>query len=199
MGRALLSARVATREDVPALADLWADSVRRADRAEQVADVELIVKSAALSPEQRVVVVEYDGEVAGAVFLRIATVTPLNLEPCVQALDPRVFLRFRRHGVGHLLMESAAAFAEENGIIQVATAVQHNSREANRFMARLGFAPLAAYRSVPTAVLRSRAAPQRASLGVEGSRAKVVAARRSLRRARATRLDEAQGVDGSAS
>ena len=33
-------------------------------------------------------VAEYDGEVAGAVYLRATTVTPLNLEPVVQAVHP---------------------------------------------------------------------------------------------------------------
>ncbi|MBV6725634.1 GNAT family N-acetyltransferase [Nocardioides daeguensis] len=179
--------RAATREDAPALAQLWNDAVRRADPAEQVADLELIIKAAAASPEQRLVVVEYDGQLAGAVYLRITTLSPLNLDPCVQAIHPRVFDACRRHGVGHALMEAATAFAEENGVLHVVTAVPHSSRESNRFMARLGLAPVVMYRIAPTTLLRSRVSPQRQQGGVDG-RTRVLAARRSLRRARAERL-----------
>ena len=188
MSRYSLTTRVATREDAPALAELWSDAVRRADRAEQAADLELIVKGAAASPEQRVVVVEYDGQLAGAVYLRITTLSPLNLEPCVQAIHPRVFDQFRRRGVGHALMEATTAFAEDNGILHVVTAVPHSSRDANRFMARLGLAPVVMYRIAPTTLLRGRVSPQRATLGADSGRTKVLAARRSLRRARAERL-----------
>lgn len=187
MSRYSLTTRVATREDAPVLAELWSDAVRRSDRSEQAADLELVVKGAAASPEQRVVVVEYDGQLAGAVYLRITTLSPLNLEPCVQAIHPRVFDQFRRRGAGHALMEAATAFAEDNGILHVVTAVPHSSRDANRFMARLGLAPVVMYRIAPTTLLRSRVSPQRAAVGADSGRTKVLAARRSLRRARAER------------
>lgn len=188
MSRYSLTTRVATREDAPVLAELWSDAVRRADRSDQAADLELVVKGAAASPEQRVLVVEYDGQLAGAVYLRITTLSPLNLEPCVQAIHPRVFDHFRRHGVGRTLMEAATAFAEENGILHVVTAVPHSSRDANRFMARLGLAPVVMYRIAPTTLLRNRVSPPRSALGGDNGRTKVLAARRSLRRARAERL-----------
>ncbi len=188
MSRYSLTTRVATRDDAPRLAELWADAVRRADRSEQCADLELVIKGAAASAEQRVVVVEYDGQLAGAVFLRITTLSPLNLETCVQSIHPRVFDQFRRHGVGRALMEAATSYAEENGILHVVTAVPHSSRDANRFMARLGLAPVVMYRIAPTTVLRSRVSPQRVAVGADSGRTKVLAARRSLRRARAERL-----------
>lgn len=186
MSRYSLTTRAATRDDAPALAEVWSDAVRRADRSEQVADLELVIKGAAASPEQRVVVVEYDGQVAGAIYLRITTISPLNLEPCVQSIHPRVLERFSGRGVGHALMEAATAFAEENGIVHVVTAVPHSSREVNRFMARLGLAPVVLYRIAPTAVLRNRVSPS--TPGAETTRSRVLAARRSLRRARAERL-----------
>ncbi len=187
MSRYSLTTRSATPEDAVALAELWSDVVRRADRSEQVADIELIIKNCLISPEHRVVVVEYDGQLAGAVHLRMTTLTPLNLEPCVQAIQPRVVEQFNGHGVGHTLMEAATAFAEENGILHVVAAIPHASRDDNRFMARLGLAPAAMYRIAPAAVLRARLSPQRVQPGVDG-RSKVLATRRSMRRARAERL-----------
>ncbi len=187
MSRFSLTTRLATRDDAPVLAELWSDVVRRADRTEQIADLELVIKGASASPEQRLVVVEYDDQPAGAVFLKISTLSALNLEPCVQAIHPRVLPQFRRHGAGHALMEAAAAFAEDNGVLHVVTSVSHASREANRFMARLGLAPVVLFRLAPPAGLRSRVSPQRSAGAAENTRSKVLAARRSLRRARAER------------
>lgn len=185
MGRTSVATRLACREDAPALAELWGDLMRRADRAEQVADLELVIKDAAASPEQRLVVAEIDGQVAGAIYLRLGTVSPINLEPCVQSIHPRVFDHVRRHGAGRALVEAAASFAEENGVLHLATAVPAQSRDANRFMARVGLAPVATYRVGPTSMVRSRITPQRTSAGGAGRNLpKVLAARRSQRRAR---------------
>ena len=182
MSRTSLVPRIACREDAPVLAELWTDVLRRADRSEQVADLELVIKGAAASPEQRFVVVEYDGRVAGAVLLKLTTMSPLNLEPCVQAIQPRVFDHARRHGVGRALMDAATSFAEENGVLHVATAVPAAARDANRFMARLALAPVATVRVVPTSLLRSRVTPPVAGGGRSVPR--VLAARRSQRRSR---------------
>ncbi|GAB2989366.1 GNAT family N-acetyltransferase [Nocardioides montaniterrae] len=177
MNRTPLLTRDARREDAPALADLWSDVLRRVDRSEQVADLELVIKQAAVSPEERLVVVEQDGKVAGAVYLRLTTASPINLEPCVQTVQLRVRADCRHRGVGHALVEASLAFAEENGLLHVTAAVPSTSRDANRFLARLGFGPAATIRVASTAAVRQRISPQ----GL-GGRNKVLAARRSQRR-----------------
>ncbi len=184
MSRPGLTPRIARREDAPELAELWSDVLRRVDRSEQVADLELVIKGAAASPEQRFIVVEYDDHVAGAVFLRLSTVSPINLEPCVQSVQPRVFDQYRRRGVGRTLMEAAVAFAEENGVLHVTTAVPATARDANRFMARIALAPAATFRIAPTSVVRSRLTPA-APVGAVRSTPRVLVARRNQRRARA--------------
>lgn len=185
MSRSLVTMRVADLDDAPALAELWADALRRADHHEQVSDVELIIKAASASPERRVVVAEYDGELAGAVLLRVATLTALNLEPTVQAVSPHVFPRFRRRGIGQSLMECAVAFAEEIGVGHLATAASSGSRDANRFMARLALGPHATLRIAPTHVVRAKIAAQRPAPVTTSGRqlTRVLAARRSLKRA----------------
>ena len=180
MSRTPLVARIARREDAPELVTLWSDVLRRTDPSDQLADLELVIKQAAVSPEQRLVVVEYGGELAGAVFLRLTTLSPINLEPCVQSVQPRVLPHLRRHGVGKALMDAATSFAEENGFLHVTTAVTSTSRDANRFMARLGFGPVAMIRLAPTSLARQRLTPP--SAGDRGLN-KVLAARRSQRRA----------------
>jgi GNAT superfamily N-acetyltransferase len=184
MSRTVLVPRIARLEDAPVLAELWSDVLRRADRAEQVADLELVIKAAAASPEQRFVVVEYDGQVAGGVYLRLTTLSPINLEPCVQSIQPRVFDEFRRNGVGRALMDAATTFAEENGVLHMTTAVPAQARDVNRFMARLGLAPVATMRLAPTALVRNRVSPARPTRGSARSVPRVLAVRRSQRRAR---------------
>ena len=114
--------RQATVDDVPLLLELWSDLLRRAERQEQVPDLELIVKEAAESAERRLLVAEYDGEPAGAVLLRVTPMTPLNLEPTVQALAPHVLPSYRGKGIGSALMEAAVVWAEDLGIGHVTTA-----------------------------------------------------------------------------
>ncbi|MDP2773143.1 MAG: GNAT family N-acetyltransferase [Nocardioides sp.] len=187
MSRSLVSLRCAELTDAPVLAELWGDSMRRADHREHVADLELVIKKAAASPEQRLLVADQDGVVAGAVLLRVTTLTPINLEQVVQAISPHVFPQYRRHGIGRLLMESAVSFAEELGVAHVGTAASSGSRDANRFMARLGLGPHAMLRLAPTVVVRAKLTAQRPATAATSGRqlTRVLAARRSMRRAQA--------------
>jgi predicted N-acetyltransferase YhbS len=184
MMRSLVSLRSALPSDAPVLAELWADVLRRADPDEQVADLVKVIEAAAESSADRLVVAEYDGEVAGAVHLRRTTMSPINLEPLVQAISPHVFPQFRRRGVGRALMEAAVSYAEELGISHVATAAASGSRDANRFMARLALGPQAVLRVAATHVVRAKLTAQRPVVTGTGGRhlTQVLAARRSMRR-----------------
>jgi len=189
MSRTPVALRRATLDDTVFLADLWQHTLRRADPQEQVADLELIIKSCEESAEQRLVIAEYDGEPAGAVLLSVTTLSPLNLEPAVRALAPFVAPGFRRRGVGHTLMEAAVIYAEELGVGHVLTAVAHDSRQTNRFMARLGLGQQAVVRVAGTPTLRSKLTAQLpGKLRQHGARpvGQVLAARRSLRRNQGT-------------
>ena len=55
-------------------------------------------------------------------LLRVATLSPINLEPVVQCYTPTVVPELRRHGVGRTLVEAAVALAEDLGIAHVMTA-----------------------------------------------------------------------------
>jgi predicted N-acetyltransferase YhbS len=191
MSRSLTSLRAAELSDASVLAELWSDALRRADRQEQMADLELVIKGATASPEQRMIVAEYDGAVAGAILLRVVTVSAINLEQIVQAVSPHVFPQYRRHGIGRALMESAVTFAEELGIAHVCTAATSGSRDANRFMARLALGPYATMRLAPTAAVRAKLTAQRPALATNGRQlTRVLAARRSMRRAQVADVPE---------
>ncbi len=195
MTRSLVTLRCAMPSDAPRLADLWSEVLRRVDPEQQVADLVSIIERAGGATDERIVVAEYDGEVAGAVHLCVTTMTPLNLEPTVLAVSPHVFPDFRRHGVGRALMESAVSFAEDLGIGHVATAAASGSRDANRFMARLSLGPQAVLRVATTHTLRSKLTAQRPSPHRSGGRqlTQVLAARRSMRRSQPSPLGDAQG------
>ena len=96
--RTQVSLRCATLTDAPFLGE----SGRRdcgGPIDEQNADLEAIIDRVTPPEEERIVVAEYDGAVAGAVYLRGSTLTPINLEPAVQAISPHVLPEYRRHGV----------------------------------------------------------------------------------------------------
>jgi len=176
--------RCAELTDAPLLCELWSEALRRVDHQDQVADLELLIKAASASPEQRFVVAEYDGELAGAVFLRLTTLTAVNLEPVVEAVSPHVFPQFRRHGIGSSLIECAVTFAEELGAAHVMAAAASGSRDANRFMARLGLGPFAVTRVALAPAVRAKVTAQRPGLSTTGGRhlTRVLAARRSMKR-----------------
>lgn len=182
--RSQLVVRSAQPTDAEVLLDLWADVVRKADRADQLADLLTVIDRAGASETERLVVVEYDGTVAGAVLLRATTVSSLNLEPVVQVISPHVLPRYRRHGIGRCLVDAGVAFAEELGIGCIGTAVAAGNRDANRFMARLALGPAATLRIAPTPMVRAKLALQQPHVVRTGGRhlTQVLAARRSMRR-----------------
>ena len=187
MTRATISVRDASEADTPVLARLWHDALRPGTAEEQAGDLLAVLAATATEPRERLVVVECDGLVAGAAFLQAGTVSALNLDPVVHLVSTQVLEEFRRHGAGTALVEAAVAFAEQLGIAHVAVGAAAGSRDANRFMARLGLAPVALVRIGSTAGVRSRlSALRRAGRQGQGTRHldRVLAARRLSRRDR---------------
>src|SRR3954447_25467264 len=189
MNRSLVSLRSVTLEDASHLAEVWTDVIRRVGPEDQAADMEAVVLEGLASDNQRIVVAGYDGKFAGAVPLERTTMSALNLEPVVRALSPHVLAPYRRHGIGTALMDTAVSWAEELGIAHVATAAVAGSRDANRFMARIALGPYAVLRVATTHAVRNRlGAQRRPARSTSGGRqlTQVLAARRSMRRARAS-------------
>lgn len=183
MGRMPVMVRDAAPDDVPVLRDVWSDVLRRVDGDQQTRDVEEILAEVQDDERRAVLVAQYDGQVAGAVYLEATTLTPLNREPAVLVLSPHVLDGFRRKGIGTALMEAAVRFADHHGIAHVATAAASDSRDGNRFMARLSLVPQAVLRVTTTQMLRSRLSSRRAAHPRPTSRHidKVLAARRGRR------------------
>ncbi|MGI8646103.1 MAG: GNAT family N-acetyltransferase [Nocardioides sp.] len=188
--RPSLTLRKAEPEDVDALVELWGSVMRKADREDLVVDAREIVADCERSTESCIVVAEVDGVVAGSVYLRATTLTPVNLEPVVQALHPHVAPRFQGRGVGKALIEAAVTYAEDRGIGHVASAALTGSRDANRFMARLALGPMATLRLAPATAVRAKlSANGRGVQAPSRQLSQVLAARRSLRRSRGAEAD----------
>ncbi len=180
MSRSSVTMRDATLADVEQLAVLWQPFLRR-DVDDQLHDLATAIEQIGDRPGERLVVAEYDGDFAGAVYLLAAAYSPVNPEPVLQTHNPAVVPAYRKRGIGKALMEAAVTWAEELGITHVATATSSGSREANRFMARLALGPQAVLRMAPTCAVRAKlAARDPAARQVT----QVLAARRSLRHAR---------------
>jgi GNAT superfamily N-acetyltransferase len=153
-----------------------------------VREAESSLARAAADPDQRVLVATFDDRVAGAVHLLRGTFSPVHKESAVYVMHLQVADEFRRHGVGHALMEATVTWAEEKDTSHVIAAAAVGSRDANRFMARLGLAQVAVIRGTTTAALRSKLPvepPAAARVGTRTHRSvgAVLAQRRSMRRA----------------
>lgn len=182
--RSLVTLREATAEDAQFLAGIWSELLRRGDVEEQRSDIEGLIASALASTDQRILIAEYDANLAGAVYLKIATVTPLNLTPTLFVLAPFVVSRYRRRGVGRALMDAALTWAEESGITHISTAAGHSARDANRYLARLGLGASAVLRGGSTQAMRDRLEEQTpGSRRTPGYRPQRVLAARRVRRA----------------
>lgn len=181
MSRSLVTLREAVLGDAEALAELWRPYLRRGTDEEQLQDLRTAIAHAADRPDQRLVVADYDGAFAGAVFLQVSTYSPVNLDPVLQVHNVSVVPDHRRHGVGKALVECGVTWAEELGIGHVATAAASGSREGNRFMARLALGPAAVLRVAPTPAVRSRLSARHPAAR---QMTQVLAARRSLRNTR---------------
>jgi ribosomal protein S18 acetylase RimI-like enzyme len=106
-------------------------------------------------PEHRVVVAtDESGAVIGAAVFGADTAGGLVDPPSVYVSHLVVALEHRKRGAGRALVAAAAGYADELGVDSVVVGVAPAGRDANRFFARLGFAPLVMRRIAPVAALR---------------------------------------------
>ncbi len=193
MSRNPVHVRDATPADVAALLGLWSGlSARPSDRPAVAPEVDAAaaVARVAADPDQRLLVAELGRQVVGAVQLIRAPVSPIHSEMAVHVAHLQVREKSRRHGVGRALMEAAVSWAEEKDTVHVIAAAAVGSRDANRFMARLGLGQVAVLRGASVASLRARLPVEPPAAARVGSRShrsvgQVLAQRRSQRRSQA--------------
>lgn len=115
----------------------------------------------AIADPDRHLVFAVAGDPEQVLGMAMFTVTPSSVlldTQAVQVTHTVVADKHRKRGAGRALVAAAAAFAEERGIEQLVVSVNPNARDAARFFARLGFAPLAVRRVAPVSVVKRRLA-----------------------------------------
>jgi ribosomal protein S18 acetylase RimI-like enzyme len=168
--------RPALESDLPALVELGtglreallpaSDAGSRTTTPAGRAALEQRLREALASPERHlVVVVGDDDETLGMALLTVSSANALVDAPAVHMSHAVVDDGHKRRGAGRALVAAAAAYAEERGLDQVVVSVRPGSREANRFFARLGFAPLAVRRTASVVAIRRHMAQSEPALG----------------------------------
>lgn len=100
------------------------------------------------------VAVEEMGATVGLLIAQHDEVGAIDLTPVFHVSHLMVAPKHRRRGVGRMLLTAAVHLADERDIEHVLATAGSGSREANRYLARLGFAPLVVHRIAATSVLR---------------------------------------------
>jgi GNAT superfamily N-acetyltransferase len=189
MTRPSVVVRDAVPADALALQSIWLDFAqldRATDRpsretreTDMVEQIERSVLRFETDPAERLLVALVDDLTVGVAHLRRAPLSPMHPDDAVHVGYLHVLSNYRRRGVGRQLLEAAADWADEKDSQHIVASVAARSRDANRFLARLGLGQVAVVRASTVASLRTKlAAPGKSAAS------HVVAARRLTRRPR---------------
>jgi ribosomal protein S18 acetylase RimI-like enzyme len=174
LGRGLFSGRPLPVESRPQLAKRFAEIVL------------------AGQPVVLVAVDEATDEVVGFAAIREDELTTITRTPVLHITHLIVTPKSRKRGIGRTLLAAVVHLADDRGVDHVLATVGTGSRDANRYLSRLGFAPLVLRRLAPTSVLRRSLgmaeAPDRLAMrrrlraGRSARPTRLTAASRSIRR-----------------
>jgi predicted N-acetyltransferase YhbS len=115
--------------------------------------------------------------IVGMVLVSEGDVGAVSAVPALHIGNLLVAPKHRRRGIGRALLAATVHLADQRGIEHVVASVVAGSRDANRYLARLGFAPLVVRRLATTSTLRR-------SLGIVDGSNRVALMRRARRRGR---------------
>jgi predicted N-acetyltransferase YhbS len=109
-----------------------------------------------LTADESTVLVAVDdlGEIVGLVVVSEGDIAAITDVPALHISHLLVVPGHRRRGVGRALLAASVHLADQRGIEHVVATAVSGSRDANRYLARLGFAPLVVRRIATTATLR---------------------------------------------
>jgi GNAT superfamily N-acetyltransferase len=161
LSRVNVRVRPATFDDIPALVTLVQsiDTTSGLFSGKPLHDASsghLSERFAEILDSERVLLIAVDeaGEVVGMLAARDDEVGAIDMTPVLHVTHLMVEPRHRRRGVGRALLAAAVLLADERGIEHVLSTAAAGSREGNRYLARIGFAPLVVHRIAPTSALR---------------------------------------------
>lgn len=202
--RPVVEVRPAIPEDLPAVVALAVHAREESPAVAQLAAAEperlLAHLSVLLSVDGHVLMAEHDGEVAGMLVARVVGPHLFSGTPSLYLDLVFVAPAARRRGVGHALLRAAADVAAANDCVEVYAAPVPGNRGVQRFLARLGFAPVLGHRVVAVTALQRRLAPETAGGVRDSGRARLRQGARGLedliaRRRRARSVAESGPID----
>lgn len=160
MSRNLVHVRDALPDDAEALIAVWSDfrrsnSERLPGRPAEEEAASAVARIAA-DPDERLLVGLVDDAPVGAAHLRRARISPIHTETAIYISHLHVLDGFRRRGVGKALIEAAVTWGEEKDTSHLLVGAAVHSRDANRFMARLGLCQVAIVRGASIPALRAK-------------------------------------------
>lgn len=185
MSRHTLEIRDAQLDDAAALMDLWARAGAGASAQatpRPLDDATAALAQVAADPDERFLVGYHQDALVAALHLRRALISPLHLDMAIHTSYLLVAPEFRKHGFARALLESAVTWAEDKGVDHITSFTASGSRDTNRFLARLGLAPVATIRVAATGTLRRKLTPRSAREGQRAHLGRVLAQRRSIQR-----------------
>jgi GNAT superfamily N-acetyltransferase len=161
LSRVNVRVRPASHEDIPALVELvqsidTTSGLFSGKPLHDPSSAHLSERFAEILDSDRVLLVAADeaGEVIGMLAARDDEIGAIELTPVLHVTHLMVEPQHRRRGVGRALLAAAVRLADERGIEHVLSTAAAGSREGNRYLARIGFAPLVVHRIAPTSALR---------------------------------------------
>jgi ribosomal protein S18 acetylase RimI-like enzyme len=112
--------------------------------------------------------------IVGMVLVADGDVSAVAAVPALHINHLLVAPKHRRRGIGRALLAATVHLADQRGIEHVVATAVAGSRDANRYLARLGFAPLVVRRLATTSTLRR-------SLGIADGTDRLALMRRARR------------------
>lgn len=199
MSRLPVVVRNAEPADAAALIDLWGCCAAAADdeppvagattattaavgaawREPRVAEAAEALGAYTADSSKRLLVAMLDEEIVGVLAANLRSMTPIHRTETLVVSDLHVSPPYRRKAVASTLMSAAVSWAEENDCEVVLTSTPAPSRDAHRFLTRLGFGQVAVIRGAQTSALRARFVSRATSSKDTG---RLIAVRRTLRR-----------------
>jgi GNAT superfamily N-acetyltransferase len=185
MSRCALEIRDARPEDVAEVLRLWAHDRRTAEEStpRPMGEAKRALAQIAADPDERMLLGFVEGTLVAGVHLRRAPLSPLHTESAVHTSYLQVHPEHRRRGYAKALLDAALSWAEEKDVTHITAITNSNSRDTNRFLARLGLATAATLRIASTATVRRKLNPE--PIHTHDSRrqlGRVLAQRRSIQR-----------------
>ena len=183
--------RDAEIEDAAALIDVW-DQCNVADvesydsetasgihRKPTVAEAANALSEQLADPDRKILVAVRDGAVVGAIAFRRQLLSLIQTDKVIVVTDLHVAPRHRRRLIASGLISAGVRWAEDVNCEVMMAVSPADSRDANRFLNRLGFGQVGVVRAAQVSALGSRFAGIATSSKVTG---RLIALRRTMRR-----------------